>query len=187
MAQGMTGNAVGDPESRRGDDLPGEELAGHDLAEPEAYAIAPDETEAEELEAADDAAAGEGSLSEVEIDDPAQLADAEEEAREAESTEPETLAARVRSSRPQRKAPAAPKNVPTPVRRRAAATPEAEKRATPTEFVRQSADELKKVVWPTGRQVQQYFAVVLVFVLFIMAFVVSLDTGFGWVLLRLFG
>ena len=32
--------------------------------------------------------------------------------------------------------------------------------------------ELKKVVWPTGEQTGQYFVVVLVFVLFIMAVVI---------------
>lgn len=175
----MTGNAVGDPESRRGDDLPGEALAGHDLVDPGDYDIAADETEAEELE--------EAAGDEVDIDDPVQLADAEADAREAESTEPETLAARVRSTRPQRKSVVVKKDAPTPARRRSAATPAEDRRATPAQFARQSADELRKVVWPTGRQVQQYFAVVLVFVLFIMAYVVSLDTGFGWVLLRLFG
>nr|NLI51641.1 preprotein translocase subunit SecE [Propionibacterium sp.] len=77
------------------------------------------------------------------------------------------------------------KDAPTP--RRRAGAPAAEKRTTPVQFVQQSVDELKKVVWPTGRQVQQYFAVVLVFVLFIMAYVVGLDTGFGAALLKLFG
>ena len=128
----MTGNAVGDPESRRGDDLPGEALAGHDLVDPGDYDIAADETEAEELE--------EAAGDEVDIDDPVQLADAEADAREAESTEPETLAARVRSTRPQRKSVVVKKDAPTPARRRSAATPEEDRRATPAQFARQSAE-----------------------------------------------
>ena len=47
--------------------------------------------------------------------------------------------------------------------------------------------ELKKVIWPTGLQVRQYFVVVLVFVLFIIAYVGLLDLGFGALLLRLLG
>ncbi|OYN95649.1 preprotein translocase subunit SecE [Enemella evansiae] len=67
---------------------------------------------------------------------------------------------------------------------RAAATKE---RTTPAAFVRESTTELRKVVWPTGTQVQQYFVVVLVFVLFIIAFVSLLDLGFGWLVLKAFG
>lgn len=61
------------------------------------------------------------------------------------------------------------------------------KRTTPAAFVGQSADELRKVIWPTGAQLAQYFVVVLVFVLFIVAYVGLLDPAFGWVLLRVFG
>ncbi len=60
-------------------------------------------------------------------------------------------------------------------------------RTTPVSFVQQSIGELRKVVWPTGTQVQQYFVVVLVFVLFIMTLVTLLDLGFGWVILKMFG
>lgn len=60
-------------------------------------------------------------------------------------------------------------------------------RTTPAKFVGESLGELRKVVWPTGTQLQQYFVVVLVFVLFIMTFVSLLDLGFGWVILRVFG
>ena len=60
-------------------------------------------------------------------------------------------------------------------------------RSTPTQFVGESIGELRKVVWPTGTQLQQYFVVVLVFVLFVMTFVSLLDLGFGWVILKVFG
>ncbi len=171
-----------------GDDLRGEDLAGHHVPEPVEYEIAPEETEAEELvEAAPEVDSDAGVESDVEIDDVEQLAVAEDGARAAETTEPASLAARVAGARPARKTVAVPKkDAPTPSRRKAAAT-DKEKRTTPAQFVNQSIDELKKVVWPTGRQVQQYFVVVLVFVLFIMAYVVGLDTGFGAALLELLG
>ncbi len=48
-------------------------------------------------------------------------------------------------------------------------------RTSPATFYRQVVAELRKVVWPTGEQVRGYFVVVLVFVLFIIAFVSVLD------------
>lgn len=60
-------------------------------------------------------------------------------------------------------------------------------RTGPVQFVNESVGELRKVVWPTGEQVRGYFAVVLVFVLFIIAFVGLLDLGYGWVILKVFG
>ncbi|NLT31301.1 MAG: preprotein translocase subunit SecE [Propionibacterium sp.] len=64
---------------------------------------------------------------------------------------------------------------------------EEEKRTGPVEFVGQSVDELKKVVWPTGEQVRGYFVVVLVFVAFIIAVVTVLDLLFGNMVTWLFG
>jgi len=52
-------------------------------------------------------------------------------------------------------------------------------RTSPTTFYRQVIAELKKVVWPTRPQVVNYFWVVLVFVLIMMAIVAGLDYGFG--------
>ncbi len=46
-------------------------------------------------------------------------------------------------------------------------------------FFRQSVAELRKVVWPTRPQMVNYFFVVLVFVLIMMAIVAGLDYGFG--------
>lgn len=62
-----------------------------------------------------------------------------------------------------------------------------EKRTTPGTFINEAVGELRKVVWPTGNQVQQYFIVVLVFVLFIITFVSLLDLGLGWLVLKVFG
>ena len=61
------------------------------------------------------------------------------------------------------------------------------KRTTPVSFGRESADELRKVVWPTATQLRQYFVVVLVFVLLVIASVSALDLLFGWGLLKIFG
>lgn len=59
-------------------------------------------------------------------------------------------------------------------------------RTTPLKFVRQSIGELRKVVYPTGQQLINYFIVVLVFVLFVIAYVSLLDLGFGAAIFRLF-
>ncbi len=57
----------------------------------------------------------------------------------------------------------------------------------PATFVKQSASEIKKVVWPTWPQLTVLFFAVLIFVLFMIAFVGLLDAGFGALLLRLLG
>ena len=59
-------------------------------------------------------------------------------------------------------------------------------RTTPLKFVRQSVGELRKVVYPTGQQLINYFVVVLVFVLFVIAYVSLLDLGFGAAIFRIF-
>jgi preprotein translocase subunit SecE len=64
--------------------------------------------------------------------------------------------------------------------------PEKPERTTPVKFVRQSVGELRKVVYPTGQQLINYFIVVLVFVLFVIAYVSLLDLGFGAAIFRLF-
>lgn len=61
------------------------------------------------------------------------------------------------------------------------------KRTTPVQFVRESIGELKRVVWPTAAQLRQYFVVVLVFVVLIIAYVSLLDLGLGAALLKIFG
>jgi len=52
-------------------------------------------------------------------------------------------------------------------------------RTSPITFFRQAIAELRKVVWPTRPQVVNYFFVVLVFVLIMMAIVAGLDFAFG--------
>jgi preprotein translocase subunit SecE len=76
-----------------------------------------------------------------------------------------------------------PKGRPTPSRRGEVAKKE---RTGPIKFIRESIGELRKVVYPTGQQVLQYFVVVLVFVLFIIAYVSLLDLGLGAALFKIF-
>ena len=54
-------------------------------------------------------------------------------------------------------------------------------------FVRQVLAELRKVIWPTRRDLITYTAVVLVFVLFMVAVVSLYDFGFSQLVLRVFG
>lgn len=60
-------------------------------------------------------------------------------------------------------------------------------RTSPMKFFRQVVAELRKVVWPTRPQVVNYFFVVLVFVLFMMAIVAGLDFGYGKLMFWVFG
>jgi preprotein translocase subunit SecE len=54
-------------------------------------------------------------------------------------------------------------------------------------FIRQVIGELRKVVTPTRRELFSYTAVVLVFVVIMMAIVAGLDFGFGWLVNLVFG
>jgi preprotein translocase subunit SecE len=81
-----------------------------------------------------------------------------------------------------RRSARAPKGAPTNKRDQ----PVKRERTNPIKFVRQSIGELRKVVYPTGPQLINYFVVVLVFVLFVIAYVSMLDLGFGWVIFKIF-
>jgi preprotein translocase subunit SecE len=83
-----------------------------------------------------------------------------------------------RAGRPAR----TPKGAPTTKRDQ----PVKRERTSPVKFVRQSIAELRKVVYPTGPQLINYFFVVLVFVLFVIAYVSLLDLGIGWAIFRIF-
>lgn len=63
---------------------------------------------------------------------------------------------------------------------------EKERRTGPVTFLRESVGELQKVVYPTGQQLLNYFVVVLIFVLFIIAIVSLLDLAFGKAILAVF-
>jgi len=72
----------------------------------------------------------------------------------------------------------------TPKQRRSV---EKQRRTGPVKFIGESVAELRKVVYPTGSQLRTYFVVVLVFVLFVIAFVSLLDLAFGALILKVFG
>jgi len=110
-------------------------------------------------------------------------ADEDEAAEQDETDEEEEQTVRQAS----RKLTQAPVKKARPTRKRDEVTEAVSKRTTPFMFIRQSWGELKKVVWPAGDVVGQYFLVVLVFVLVIMGFVFGLDQLFGWGLLKLMG
>ncbi|MGI4894814.1 MAG: preprotein translocase subunit SecE [Janthinobacterium lividum] len=64
---------------------------------------------------------------------------------------------------------------------------EAKKRTGIVLFLRQVIEELRKVVWPTRRDLLSYTGVVLVFVVAMMLFVSALDFGIGKLVLLVFG
>jgi preprotein translocase subunit SecE len=55
------------------------------------------------------------------------------------------------------------------------------------EFVKESISELRRVVWPTRKQVVTYTIVVLVFVTVMASFVAGIDLLLGRGILRIFG
>lgn len=54
-------------------------------------------------------------------------------------------------------------------------------------FLRQVADELRRVTWPTKREVITYSAVVILTVCVLGAFVYGLDVLFSRIVVELFG
>jgi preprotein translocase subunit SecE len=54
-------------------------------------------------------------------------------------------------------------------------------------FYRQVIAELRKVIWPTRKELITYTTVVIFFVLMVIAYVTSLDYVFGKVILAIFG
>jgi preprotein translocase SecE subunit len=188
---------------------PAGDRLGADLPDPGSYTLAPDETDAEELDellgedhtfGTDDDGEdafpdeyGAADEDEIEIDDADQLEEATEEAAHAPSTRPVRKTAPTAKPAPvvtappaTAKAAAVRKNRPTRTRAEATAVKEVEK-TTPALFVSQVVQELKKVVWPTGSQLRQFFIVVLAFVLFMIVVVSVLDLAFGRLMLKVFG
>ncbi len=54
-------------------------------------------------------------------------------------------------------------------------------------YYRQVVSELRKVVWPTRKELVTYTTVVIVFVGVLMGIVAVLDYGFGKLVLKVFG
>ena len=102
----------------------------------------------------------------------------------APEREPASVGARTGSSSGSTAMKVGPGPKGTPTARRDVVA--AQERTSPVTFVRQSVGELRKVVYPTGQQLVNYFVVVLVFVLFIIAYVSLLDLGIGWAVFKVF-
>jgi preprotein translocase subunit SecE len=81
----------------------------------------------------------------------------------------------------------ATKGAPTPSRDAARATSEGSPIARLRRFLREVVAELRKVHWPTRRQIVVYTVVVLVFVAFMVTLVGLLDVGFQKLTFALFG
>jgi preprotein translocase subunit SecE len=128
--------------------------------------LPPELTESDALDAPD------GDRSEPDGLDPAEL----------ETAGVGAAAAHGSTALPAPRKAAAPKGTPTAKRD----VEPTDQRTTPVAFVKQSVGELRKVVYPTGQQLGNYFVVVLVFVLFIIALVSLLDLGIGKLVFAIF-
>jgi preprotein translocase subunit SecE len=173
----------------------GSELAEENLPEPGSFDVVDSEAEELESSASDDHY---DSATGIDVDQLSQ-AEADVEA-EASSPRPQKKSRPVKkttepSSADQSDAKASTGSAATtvakknrPTRTRADATKsDAPKKTTLADFVRQIIQELKKVSWPTGAQLGLYFVIVLVFVVFMIAFIGLLDLLFGWLMLKIFG
>jgi preprotein translocase subunit SecE len=60
-------------------------------------------------------------------------------------------------------------------------------RTTPALFVRQVVAELRKVIWPTRKELITYTTVAMAFILFMILIVTSLDYGFTKLMFWFFG
>jgi preprotein translocase subunit SecE len=60
-------------------------------------------------------------------------------------------------------------------------------RTTPALFFRQIVAELRKVIWPTRKELFTYTVVCLVFVIFMVIIVTTLDYGFTKLVFGVFG
>lgn len=54
-------------------------------------------------------------------------------------------------------------------------------------FFREVVAELRKVIWPTRKELLTYASVVIVFVTIMLTVVASLDWAFAWVITHVFG
>ena len=71
--------------------------------------------------------------------------------------------------------------------KRGGGKPPARRRTSPALFFRQSVAELRKVIWPTRKELVTYTTVALVFVVIMVAVVTSLDYGFTKLIIAIFG
>jgi preprotein translocase subunit SecE len=76
---------------------------------------------------------------------------------------------------------------PAPERAAKPSRPAKQDRTGPVRFITEVRDELRKVVWPTRKELVTYTTVALVFILFMVGLVSLLDYGFTRLVFSLFG
>ena len=69
----------------------------------------------------------------------------------------------------------------------AASRPSGGRGGRPVRFVRESVSEMRKVLWPSRRELITYSSVVIVFVVIMVSIVAGLDVGFAKLVLKVFG
>jgi preprotein translocase subunit SecE len=89
-----------------------------------------------------------------------------------DSTTGEDMATQVRSSRAKQPEPKKP------------AMPE---RTSPVVFVREVRSELRKVIWPTRKELITYTTVSVIFILVMVGIVTGVDTGLTDLVFKVFG
>jgi preprotein translocase subunit SecE len=57
----------------------------------------------------------------------------------------------------------------------------------PTRFVQESISEMRKVLWPSRKELVTYSIVVIIFVVIMVSLVAGLDVGFAKLVLKVFG
>ena len=72
-------------------------------------------------------------------------------------------------------------------KRAAKPSPAGRDRTTPAQFVTQVRDELRKVVWPTRKELVTYTTVATIFILIMVGIVTGLDVLFARAVFALFG
>jgi len=66
-------------------------------------------------------------------------------------------------------------------------SPARPERTTPVVFVREVRSELRKVIWPTRKELITYTTVSVIFILFMVGVVTGIDTGLTKLVFYVFG
>lgn len=65
--------------------------------------------------------------------------------------------------------------------------PEPQRRTGPTQFLKEVRTELRRVAWPSRREVYQYSLIVLVVTILVGAYIFGLDQLFGQLVFWIYG
>jgi|HubBroStandDraft_1064217.scaffolds.fasta_scaffold11382_4 preprotein translocase subunit SecE len=60
-------------------------------------------------------------------------------------------------------------------------------RTTPVVFLREVRSELRKVIWPTRKELVTYTTVAVIFIMVMVGIVTSIDTGLADLVFKIFG